>query len=52
MEEHPRVGNIGTSGRLIPKPDCRVKNKTLGFAGLGNVKKPDEKKWKSIQAQN
>lgn len=46
------MGNIGTSGRLIPKPDCRVKNKTLGFAGLGNVKKPDEKKWKSIQAQN
>lgn len=45
------MGNMGTSGRLIPQPDCRVKNKTLGIAGLGNVKKPDEK-WKSIQAQN
>lgn len=51
MEKHPDVGNIGTSGRLIPKPDRRVKNETLGFLGPGNVKKPDEK-WKSIQAQN
>lgn len=42
--------NMGTSGRLIPKPDCRVKNKTLSFVGPGNVKKTD--KWKSIQAQN
>lgn len=46
------MGNTGTSGRLIPKPDCRVKNKNLGFAGPGNVKKPDKEKWKSIQAQN
>lgn len=38
---------MGTSGRLIPKPDCRVK--TLSFAGPGNVKKTDEKKWKSNQ---
>lgn len=45
------MGNMGTSGRPIPKPDCRVKNKTLGFAGPGNVKKPDERR-KSIQAQN
>lgn len=51
VEEHPDVGNMGTSGRMIPQPDCRVKNKTLGFAGLGNAKKTDEKKWKSIQTQ-
>lgn len=50
VEEHPDVEKMGTSGRLIPKPDCRVK--TLSFAGPGNVKKTDEKKWKSIQAQN
>lgn len=53
LEEHPDVGDMGTSGRLLPKPDCRVKNKTLSFAGPGNVKKKkDEKKCKSIQAQN
>lgn len=51
VAKHPDVGNLGTSGRLLPKHDCRVRNKTLGFAGPGNVK-INKKKWKYIQAHN